>query len=131
MHQTLGETREIAALEAWKLVNDFAEKMKYEKRPFYIVYAAKPDPALKGAVIDGKVACGGIRQTVKAYYARPPAIIGILVWYVDNNLGVFDFVPELSAPPDVPLDPSLLSDKSEEQFSGVMEKGKKLKVLVS
>lgn len=131
MTQTLGETREIAALEAWKLVSDFAEKMKHETRPFYIVYAAKPDPALKGAVIDGKVACGGIRQTIKAYYARPPAILGILVWYVDNKVGTFDFVPELSAPPDVPLDPSLLSDKSEDQLTGVMDKGKKMNVLVS
>ncbi len=131
MVQTLGETREIAALEAWKLVSDFAEKMKYEKRPFYIVYAAKPDPALKGAMIDGKVACGGIRQTIKAYYSRPPALLGILVWYVDNNLGIFDFVPELSSPPDIPIDPSLLSDKSEDQLGSVMEKGKQMNVLVS
>jgi hypothetical protein len=131
MTQELGETREALAMQCWRLVSEFANNMKSEKRPFYIVYAAKSDPALQGAMVNGSVAIGGLRQTVKAYYNRPPAMLGIMVWYVDNNLGIFDFVPELSCPPDVPLDESMLSDKSEDQLTGVMEQGKKMNVLVS
>lgn len=131
MVQELGETRESLALQCWELVTKFAEGMRHEKKPFYIVYAAKSDPALQGAVIDGSVAIGGLKQTVKAYYTRPPAILGIMVWYVDNNLGIFEFIPDLSCPPDVPIDPSMLSDKSEDQFSSVMQKGKDINVLVS
>jgi hypothetical protein len=129
--QELGETREALSLQCWELVSTFANKMKHEKKPFYIVYAAKSDPALQGALVNDTVAIGGLRQTVKAYYSRPPALLGILVWYVDNNLGIFDFLPELSSPPDVPINQSMLSDKSEDQLTGIMEKGKKMKVLVS
>ena len=131
MTQQLGETRDALSLQCWELVSAFANNMRKEKRPFYIVYAAKSDPALTGALVNDTVAIGGLRQTVKAYYNRPAALLGILVWYVDNNLGIFDFVPELSSPPDVPINPSMLSDKSEDQFSSVMQKGKDMKVLVS
>ncbi len=131
MVQELGETREALSLQCWELVSKFAEGMKREKKPFYIVYAAKQDPGLKGANINGTTAIGGIVQTVKAYYNRPPALLGILVWYVDNNLGIMDFIPELSSPPDIPLNPSMLSAKSEDQLISVMEKGKKMNVLVS
>ena len=131
MAQELGETREALSLQCWELVSSFAHGMRKEKKPFYIVYAAKNDPALQGANLDGSIAIGGIRQTVKAYYTRPPIILGVLVWFVDNNLGIMDFVPELSSPPDIPINPAMLSDKSEDQLIPVMEKGKKMKVLVS
>lgn len=131
MTQELGETREALAMQAWQTAEDFANNMKREKRPFYVVYAAKFDPALQGAIVNGKCALGGMRQTVKAYYQRPSPMLGILVWYVDHNLGIFEFVPELSAPPDVPINPDMLSSRSEDQFVGVMNKGKDFNVLVS
>jgi hypothetical protein len=68
---------------------------------------------------------------MKAYYAKPPVILGILVWYVDNEKGIFEFRPELSAPHDVPLDPKLLSDKASDASASVAEQGEKLKVIVS
>jgi hypothetical protein len=58
-------------------------------------------------------------------------ILGILVWYVDNEKGIFEFRPELSAPHDVPLDPKLLSDKASDASASVAEQGEKLKVIVS
>jgi hypothetical protein len=108
------------ALGCMKLVEEFAEKMRNEVRPFYIVFFAKPDAN-----------CNGIRQTVKAYYRRPAALLGILVWYVNNPQGIFDFVPELSSPPDVPIHPADISDRSEDASTRIMEKGKQLNVLVS
>lgn len=131
MAQTLGETRDSMALDCWRGAERIADERKNDVKPFYIIYAAKPDPALAGANVRGKKADGGIRQTYKLSYDRPPLILGQLVWYVNNPLGIFEFVPQLSSPYDVPLDPSLLSDRKEDQFSGVMEKGKKLNVLVS
>lgn len=121
MAQEIGESRDAWGTDVWKQAEDFAEKMKSEVKPFYIVYACKPD--------NQKV--GVFRQTFKAYYSRPPAIIGILVWYVNHPLGQFEFLPELSSPPDIPLDPSLLSDKASDASERVMEQGKNLKVLVS
>lgn len=120
MVQELGETRDAMAQGCMQLVEEFANKMKSEVKPFYIVFFAKPDAGMNA-----------IRQTVKAYFHRPAKILGILVWYVNNPLGIFDFVPELSSPPDIPLDPSMLSNKSADSFAGVMEKGKGFKVLVS
>lgn len=123
--QQLGETREQMALDCVRLVEEFAENMRSEKRPFYIVYFAKPDADINGTGIKG------IRQTVKAYYNRPAPLLGILVWYVNNPMGIFQFIPELSSHPDVPTDPNMLSTKSEDSFSSVMEKGKNLNVIVS
>jgi hypothetical protein len=68
---------------------------------------------------------------MKAYFSKPPVILGILVWYVDNKLGLFEFRPELSAPPDVPLDPKLLSDKASDASARVSLQGEKLKAIVS
>ena len=121
----MGEVREAMAQDCWTLVEQFAENMRSEKKPFYIVYFAKPDADIEGRGIKG------IRQTIKAYYHRPAPLLGILVWYVNHPMGIFQFIPELSSPPDVPIDPSLLSTKSEDSFTGVMEKGKNLNVIVS
>lgn len=117
----LGEAREALASDVWNQIEDFANHMKSEDRPFYIVYAAKPDHLRQGV----------FRAAIKAYYRRPEPMLGILVWYVDNANGIFQFVPELSAPPDIPLDPSLLSTKSDDQFGRVAEQGKRLHALIS
>lgn len=118
MAQELGESILAWANDVFKLVEDFASKMKSTVKPFYIVYAAKQDrnnPQI-------------FRQTIKAYHARPPLMFGILVWYVDNAQGILEFVPELSAPPDIPLDPLLLSG---EILPSIQEKGKRLGALLS
>jgi len=120
MAEKFGETRDAMAMGCMQLVEDFANKMRSEVKPFYIVFFAKPDCSVSG-----------IRQTVKAYFHKPAKLLGILVWYVNNPLGIFDFVPELSSPPDIPLDPSMLSTRSADSFASVMQTGKDLKVLVS
>ena len=121
MSQEIGESRIAWGLDVMKMAENFASNMKHIDRPFWIVYACKPDNKTAGA----------FRQTIKAYYNKPPAIIGILVWYVDNIESKFEFVPELSAPPDMPLDERLLSDKSCDTFAGISQKAQKLNVLVS
>ena len=126
MAQEIGESREMWGWEVVKMIEDFANNMKSEKRPFYIVYACKED---KGA--SNKLGVPAFKQAIKAYYTEPPAILGILVWYVDNTKGEFRFCQELSAPPDVPLDPSLLSDKASDASERVMAQGEKLRALVS
>lgn len=131
MSQTLGETRDAMAMDCWNKAEKIANDRKSDVKPFYIIYAAKSDPALSGANVRGLIASGGIRQTYKLSYDRPPLILGQLVWFVNNPLGIFQFVPELSSPPDIPLDPSVLSDRKEDQFGSVMEKGQKMNVLVS
>lgn len=126
MAQELGESREAFGRDVWTMVEDFANNMKDEEKPFYIVYACKEDkPA------SYRFGRAVFRQAIKAYYDRPPAILGILVWYVDNSQGKFEFVSELSAPPDIPLDPNLLSKKESDSFARVAEQGKKLNVLLS
>jgi len=124
MAQTLGESREVLALDVWKMAEDFAEGMKHEVKPFYIVYHAK----ILKQTVQGKHA---IKQAMKAYYDRPPLMIGLLVWYVNHPMGEFRFIPELSSAPDVPVDPNLLSTKSEDQSARVMEQGEKLGVLLA
>jgi hypothetical protein len=126
MAQTIGESRDEWGMNTWLKVEEFANSMKKVKTPFYIVYAAKQDrPASE------RLGTGVYREAIKAYYKKPPAILGILVWYVDNKAGIFEFRPELSAPPDVPLDPNLLSDKASDASARVMEQGEKLKAIVS
>lgn len=115
----MGEVREKMAEDCWRQAEDFASKVKSEK-PFYVVFFAKADASVNG-----------IRQAFKAYHTRPSGILGILVWYVNHSLGMFEFMPELSSPPDVPVNPLLLSTRSEDQFTGLMDKGKDLNVLVS
>lgn len=126
MAQEIGESREAWGRDVVKLVEDFANAMKSEVKPFYIVYACKEDRPASAKL--GKTV---FRQTMKAYYSRPPAMLGILVWFVNHPLGEFRFIPELSAPPDVPIDPSLLSDRPEDASDRVAQQGAKLNVLVS
>lgn len=126
MPQEMQESREAWGKDVVKLVEDFANAMKSEVKPFYIVYACKEDRAASQ-----KMGRAVFRQTVKAYHSRPPAILGILVWYVNHPLSEFKFVHELSSPPDVPIDPALLSCKAEDTSGRVASKAKDLKVLVS
>ena len=121
MSQNIGESRDAWGRDVWKMAEDFANTMKKEVKPFYIVYCAKQDKDKPHV----------FRQTIKAYYTRPAALLGILVWYVDNAQGIFQFQPELSCPYDVPLDPSLLSEKAEDALPTVMAKGEKMKVILS
>jgi len=126
MAQEIGESREKWGWDVMKMAEDFANNMKKEVEPFYIVYACKEDKHASKKL--GRTA---FKQAIKAYKSKPPAMLGILVWYVDNSKGEFRFVPELSAPPDVPLDPKLMSDKACDASDRVMEQGQKLKALVS
>lgn len=131
MVQQLGETRDALAMATWNKAMSIAEENKKEVKPFYILYTAKPDPALQGSIVNGLVASGGIREAWRLSNQRPPAMLGLLVWYVDNEQGLFEFIPELSCPYDVPLEASLLSDHSEDQSTRVMQQGKNMNVLVS
>lgn len=121
MAQEIGESREAWGKDVWNMAEKFANNLSKEEKPFYIVYACKPD----------KVKQGVFRQTMKAYYTRPQAILGILVWFVNHPLGEFRLVPELSSPPDIPLDASLLSLKSEDSFGDIAARGKQMNVLLS
>ncbi len=118
---TVGDVREKWATDVWEKAEDFANHLKHEDRPFYIVFACKPDKSNPDRFYQG----------IRAYYQRPPLILGILVWYVDNSKGIFQFVPELSAPLDLPTDPNLLSDKAEDMSPRVAAQGEKLNVLLS
>ena len=126
MAQEMGESRDKFGWDVMKMAEDFANNTKSETRPFYIVYACKEDRGMSS-----KLGRTVFKQAFKAYYHKPPAMLGILVWYVNHPKGEFRFVPELSAPPDVPLDPSLLSDKAADFLPSVAAQGERLKVLVS
>ena len=126
MVQEIGESREAWGRNVMQMAEDFAENMKHERDPFYIVYACKEDKGMSNRL--GK---GAFKQAIRAYTQKPPAMLGILVWYVNHTTGEFKFMPELSAPPDVPLDPSLLSDQASDASERVAAQGEKLKALVS
>lgn len=121
MAQEIGESREQWGLAVWQQAEEIANRLKSDKKPFYIVFAAKEDKAHPGT----------FRQAFRMYRQRPPKLIGVLVWYVDNTQGIFRLVPELSLPPDVPLDPSLLSKDSKDMSASIMEVGEKMGVLLS
>jgi hypothetical protein len=121
MPQEMGESREAWGWDVVHLAEEFANRMSNHREPFYIVYSCKPDKS--------NPYC--FRQAIKAYTNKPPVMLGILVWYVDHSKSEFRFVPELSAPYDVPVDPSLLSKRSSDASDRVMEKGEKLNVLIS
>ena len=124
--QEIGESREAWGWDVMRMAEEFANQLKSEDRPFYIVYAAKEDRGMSN--IMGR---GAFKQTFKAYFGKPPAMLGILVWYVNHRTAEFRFCPELSAPPDVPLDPSLLSDQASDASERVASQGKKLEALLS
>lgn len=120
------EAREKWGRDVWQQAEDFASNMKDVDGPFYIVYSCKEDRGMSN-----KLGTAAYKQAFRAYYQKPPAILGILVWYVDKSKGRFEFQPELSAPHDVPLDPKLLSDKASDASERVSVQGEKLKALVS
>lgn len=124
--QEIGESREAWGWDVVRMAEEFANNIKAESKPFYIVYACKEDRGMSNAL--GRSA---FKQAFKAYYHKPPAMLGILVWYVDHRRGEFRFVPELSAPPDVPLDPGLLSDKASDASERVAAQGERLNAVVS
>lgn len=121
MAQEIGESREAWGLDVWHKAEDIANNLKNDPKPFYIVYAAKED----------KNQPGTFRQAFRMYRQRPPKLLGILVWYVDNAQGIFQIVPELSIPPDVPLDPLLLSEEKGDMSQSLMEVGQSMGVLLS
>ena len=126
MAQEIGESREAWGQDVMKMAEDFANNLKADVNPFYIVYCCKEDKGMSQTL--GKPA---FKQSMRAYRERPPAIFGILVWYVNHRKGEFRFVPELSAPFDVPLDERLLSDKASDASERVASQGEKLRALVS
>lgn len=120
MTTEIGEAREAWGWDVWNKAQAYANEIK-ERDEFYIVFAAKPDKGYKAT----------FRQAFRFYKQRPPRILGILVWKVDHAKGLFEFVPELSAPPDMPLDPSLLSTRPEDYSASVAESGSKTGVVLS
>ena len=118
----LGEARDAWSWNVWRKAEAFASNLKSDREPFYVVYAAKQDKQQKEATF---------RESFRFYRQRPPRILGILVWYVDHCKGIFELVPELSVPPDVPLNPELLSKDSKDAAPSVMETGEQMKVLLS
>ena len=115
------EARETWGRDVWNKAEQFASTMKNDKRPFYVVFAAKQDKAYSGV----------FRQAFRFYRQKPPQVIGLLVWYVDHPNGVFKLVPELSIPPDVPLDTNLMSHDTKDASPALMEVGQKMGVLLS
>lgn len=126
MAQEIGESREAWGLDVMKMAEDFANRMSHEMKPFYIVYACKEDRGTSHKL--GRTA---FKQAMKAYFNEPPAMLGILVWYVNHGTSQFRFCPEFSAPPDVPLDERLLSDKASDASERVAIQGERLNALVS
>ena len=117
----IGEARESWGMNVWARAEDIANNLKNDRAPFYIVFAAKEDRSKPGT----------FNQGFRMYRDRPPQLIGVLVWYVDNAQGIFELVPELSIPPDVPIDPALLSTKSQDASQAIMEVGQSMGVLLS
>lgn len=121
MAQEIGESRERWAGDIWEAAEAFAERCEDGGKPFYVVYAAKPDKGMPSV----------FRQTFKAYYQKPPKLLGVLVWYVDRSQGLFAFSSDLSSPPDIPVPEELLSKNPKDFSPKVAEQGKRLNVLLS
>lgn len=126
MKLEMHELRENMAQDCWAIAEGIASDRRHDPKPFYIMYSAKVDPALAGADAWGKRVEGGIRQSYRLSYDKPPFVLGMLVWFVNNPLGVFEFVSELSSPPDIPIDPSLLSTDSYDKSYALMDKAKEM-----
>lgn len=126
MSETLGEVRESMAQDCWNMAERIAHDRSKDQKPYYIIYSAKVDPGLSGADAWGKHVAGGIRQSFRLSYDRPPFVLGMLVWYVNNPRGIFEFVSDLSSPPDIPIDPSLLSHRSEDTSNALADKAKEM-----
>ena len=130
MSEKLGEIRDEMAMDCWTIAEGIAKDRSHDPKPFYIMYSAKVDPALSGADAWGKHVAGGIRQSYRLSYDRPPFVLGMLVWFVNAPLGIFEFVHELSSPPDIPLDPSLLSTKSYDTSNALMDKAHEMNKVI-
>jgi len=115
--QELGETSSAMSQNLLKMVEETARDTK-KNTPFYIVFHAKAD----------KVAGNAIRQAIAVYDLVPKNFLGILVWYVDKLKGILEFKPDLSSPPDLPVDPSILTGDFSPELA---TKGKRLHVLAS
>lgn len=120
-NQEMGETRDSMGWAILQKAEEIANNMKSEREPFYIVFAGKTDKHTPNI----------IRQSYRIYKTKPEGILGILVWYVDHANGIFEFKPELSTPPDVPIDPAELSDKKDDFSVDIAEKAKKYGVIMS
>lgn len=121
MAQEIGESRDAWGLDVWQKAEEYANSFKSDKEPFYVVYAAKQDKGQSNT----------FRQSFRFYRQRPPKIIGILVWYADNANGIFKLVPELSVPPDVPIDESMLSKDRRDTFQSISEVGQQMGILLA
>ena len=119
--QEIGESITAWGTDVWREAEDIASRLKSDPKPFYIVYAAKQD----------KSDPHKFRQAFRMYRQRPPKVIGMLVWFVDNAQGIFEFMPDLSVPPDVPIDESLLSTKSCDFSQNIAAVGQKMGILLS
>lgn len=130
MVQTIGESREAWGLDVMKMAESFANGLSKEREPFWIVYACKEDRGMSN-----KLGRSAFKQAFKAWPIKPmkdgKPLLAVLVWYVDHSKGTFDFCPELSSPPDVPLDERLLSDKASDASERVMAQGEKVSAIVS
>lgn len=119
MVQEIGETRNKMANDLVARVEQIVNEMKDDKEPYYIVYHAKKD----------KFKPNTINAAIKMYREVPMGILGILVWYVDNSKGIFEFKPHLSSPPDVPVSPLILSSNESDFSPRVANQGKILQVV--
>ena len=116
----MGEVRDPMCRGEMNVIYDFINNMKHIDRPFYVVYSADVDHLVPNK----------INRAIKAYYQQPPKMLGILVWYVDNKLGIADFRPDLSMPFDIPIDPSILSDDPRDMAVSVAEQGKQSNLIL-
>lgn len=117
----MGDFRESLGRECMDRLEDYANNLPSTEFPCYIVICAKAD----------RNQAGHINAAIQHYKERPPALVGILVWYADKDKGILDIVPELSLPPDVPLDPQHLSKDPKDSFKSIAEVGEKMGVLLS
>jgi len=118
---TIGDLREDLSRETMNRVESYANGLHKKQFPCWIVVCAKTD----------RFKSGQINASIQHYKKCPPKMLGILVWYADKEKGILDFLPDLSFPPDIPLNPADLSTKSSDSFESVAQKGEDLKVLLS
>lgn len=119
MVQEIGETRDQMSRDLIEKVTKLVEDKKEDKEPFYIIYHAKPHRSQPNTIVSSLKMC-----------RKPPInILGILVWYVDNSNGIFEFREDLSSPPDVPTNPALLSTNPKDMFPSVAKRGQILQVV--
>lgn len=117
----MGDFRESLGLEVCQTVEKYANKIPSSDMPCYIVVCAKTD----------RYKPGQINASIQHYKDRPPKYFGLLIWYVDRDKGILDFVPELSLPPDIPLDPKDMSTDPKDAYSRIVDMGQSSGVILS